>query len=913
MARVRVFGAVSGAGTQVREVSPDKPIQDGPLGSTIIAGMFRSGPIDEVVECDGLDHYHRVFGGLTQESEAPLACEDFFEMARGAGKLYVVRVADEDETAADIVLWNRNVGLSILEVSQQDIADQDFTLAAHNAGRWAGRRAWKSGDVDLSTDITGVGTIDLGFTSSVKDQWKGATLAFPNDDASATFKVTGNTAAGVFTIEGDFTADVIAGTDGQFTLELANTHELTGKGEHLAVCVKDSGVNNAKFSLQAFRDGGHVKSWEDLGLDSSGDAYWLDAINDDTRQWELAATDAFSGDNSEALNRPANYAEIPAPDGVSSDGNQITFQTLRWRASLTGSADCYLDTVNDWTHPSEPIPLTIVLTFTSGTAFTVTMTTETGETLDDLPAGALDAAYASQNKWAPAFTLSDGGNAPTAGDTVTIYYRPLPSNLSKKGCLFYPAAAPSEGDVRISYRVRSNDEETITLAAGVDASSEVTAPGAPTNTGDTAGPFDFSSGTLTFIYDVGGRAAATLTSTLSGAAETTTAVAADLNARELARVSAVAADKVVEFGVSSDDKLTVTALQDFGPAAVLTIGSGGLNAKLGFTNDETTAGATPTIGRLEFRQELEGGIDGFAGISDDDYVQALGYGDSDPLGELLEKNTGLLQLAVPGVTAADVQAAAMLWAYQTNGLFYAEIPSGKTTEADAMDWHANNLAVGEDAGQGYHRALFPTYGKRKSPYGSGLYTAPITGAVLGLNARKANEAGGYHLAPAGTGYRIDSIFVDLTTGKTKLNNEVLNAYGLTEVRRRGPAITIWGDRIAGDGERPFFHKRASIQHIGRVLLNNTLHLVFLPINAITFFRAKKDVRELFFPWYVTGWFDDIAGQAFEDQVAIKVDETNNPSSERTLGNLNIAIGFGIVNTAERVVFTIGPKGLSIEG
>lgn len=910
----RVFGAVAGPGVQVREIQPGRPILDGPLGSTVLVGMFRSGPVDEVVECEGFDHYRRVFGGISQSSEAPLAAEDFFGAARGAGTLYVVRVSDDDEVQAQVKLFTRNASKSIQEITPATLAELAYTVKAKNGGRWGGRRERKSGDVGtVSGAITGTGTIDLGLTA-IKDEWVGATLKFPSDSASASYTVVGNTAAGVFTISGDFDAATKAGTDGRWVLELDNVHELTGDREALALVVKDGGSDAKLFNVEAYRDGSAVKAWDDIGLDSAGDAYWINAINDDDRQWELTVSQSLTGDVNAHLNRPANFAEIPAPSGVSSDGNTITFQTVRWTRTSAGAGNPYVDTVNDFSAPSSPIPLKITLTWTSGTTATVAAENlHTGEAHLNLPSLTLGTAYASQNQWLPGLTVSDGGSAPTAGDTLVLYYRPLPANLERKGGLFYPAAAPSEGDVRSSYAIRSNTSSRITLSVGVDVSSECTAPGAPTQTGSIAGTYDLSTGTNTFKYQVEGRTEVTLTSTLSGAAETTTALAADLNAQELARVSAVAANKVVEFTVSTDDKLVVTCLQDFGDVD-FTVTDGGLNARLGFTDDTIVQGATPTIGRIEWSQELEGGVDGFASIADADYVQAFGLATSDPLAELDELNTGLIKAAIPGVTSATVQAAAMLWAYTKNALFYSEIPSGKITASDAIAWHASNLAVGRDAGQDYHRALWPTYGKRSNPYGRGLYTGPITGFVLGMEARKASEAKGHHLAPAGVDYRIDSVFSDLTTGRRKLDGEAITKYGLCEVRRRhdrrGNRIFVFGDRIPGDGRRPFFHVRATIQHVGRILLTNTEHLVFQPLRGETFFRARKDLRNLFTPWFLAGWFDDSDGAAFEDQVEIKVDETNNPPAERALGNLNVGLAFLPVGTSERVVYSLGSKGLS---
>jgi phage tail sheath protein FI len=91
---------------------------------------------------------------------------------------------------------------------------------------------------------------------------------------------------------------------------------------------------------------------------------------------------------------------------------------------------------------------------------------------------------------------------------------------------------------------------------------------------------------------------------------------------------------------------------------------------------------------------------------------------------------------------------------------------------------------------------------------------------------------------------------------------------------------------------------------------NTEALVFRQINAVTFTEVKRQIRALFTSWWLSGWFDDVDGPAFEDQVSIKVDASNNPTTERDLGNLHADIGFQVVATAERVIFQIGPRGVS---
>jgi hypothetical protein len=406
---------------------------------------------------------------------------------------------------------------------------------------------------------------------------------------------------------------------------------------------------------------------------------------------------------------------------------------------------------------------------------------------------------------------------------------------------------------------------------------------------------------------VGGTGPYTLTNALTGSSTTPAALAAGLNALELARAGSAEA-RLVAFGAGTDGKITITARQDFGATASISLGAGTINSIVGFTNGQAGTGETPTRVRLQWRHELAGGHDGIAGLVGEDYADAFNLGSS-PLNVMITENTGLVRYAIPGVTDPDAQAAAMAYAYEANGLFYGEIPDTITTEAAAIAWHKANLAIGP--AQDYHAIAFPSYGQITSPYGSGLYTAPLTGMILGLTAKRAVEAGGYQDAPAGTTWTLSPWVKAYPAGVLgPLDNESLNGYGLIEVRARGPKVYLFGDRIAGDGARGWLHKRATMSHIGRILLTNTEALAFRRISRATFADVQRLIRGLFFPWYRRGWFSDAAGSDFTDQVLIKVDDTNNPPAERAAGNLHAAISFDVVDTAERVIFTLGPSGVT---
>ena len=151
----------------------------------------------------------------------------------------------------------------------------------------------------------------------------------------------------------------------------------------------------------------------------------------------------------------------------------------------------------------------------------------------------------------------------------------------------------------------------------------------------------------------------------------------------------------------------------------------------------------------------------------------------------------------------------------------------------------------------------------------------------------------------------------LPTEDKVLNNETLTEYGLIEVRARGALITLRGDRIPGSTGRRWLHKELAIGHIVQTLLTGLDQLEFNPVNERSFARSKLLLRQLFEEWYLAGYFDDSDGPDFEDQVLIKVDASNNPKSSRDQGDMNIGAGFDIVNTAERVIVTLGPKSVSV--
>ncbi len=899
----RYFGARDGAGSAVIMRGGGARISPGLYGLSVLVAAFRSGPTDELVQLDGgEDQFRAIYGRPQPLISGAFAAEDFYAQASGAGTLHVLRVAADDALQASRPVYSREAFRSILSRAPHRPAYLAGTVKAHNVGRWGGR-AGRLGSTALTWTTST--RADVSGLTLVENQWIGAVFRQLDTTTGLVFETTvsGNDSAG-FDLVGPAPTGITGGSGGYWYVDLDDQDRDLGAAERVAVSfVDDTDDLGNLFGVRVNRDGAAALSASGLTADPAA-IRWDTQLAEWPGNYVIEVDRAtYEGDASQAAALPADFAELVK--AVS--GATITFQTVRWTRTAASGGDAYLETDLDWTAAAvrPRCRQRFTLTFTTATAYTVSMA------VDGMPAvsvgtGATGTQFNSAaHPLLPRWTVRAGGTGMTAGDTIVIDWRPVP-DLDGGIAYLYPAATSEDGDPLTRFRVSSTTTTTVTVLGTSDLSSLVDVPTAPTLLGGTAGPFNLA-GSDTFKFTLTGRTEITLTSTLSSGSTTTTALVAELNARELARAGSSAA-KLVQFAVGTGDKVQVTALRDFGAAALLTIGNGTLDSLIGFTNGDNDAGTNGSVARLEMALPLLGGADG-SYVATADVLPA--FQDGSLLNDLDDQPVGLVRVACPGFsTSATIGAAMATWAHEHNAQAVIGVPYTVVTEADAIAWVRANLPSDDRAlhtavywpSAGYHTPTLPNMSRN-------TVLTYLDGAILGIMARFARDAQGYHVAPAGDAARLDNLYTRLTVDR--VNTEILGRFGVNPIVPRSGQIRIMGARVPATG-RPFLHVRASRMHIARVLLTGTGSLVFRTINEAGLAESRTTIRALFETWFGAGWFDDSAGSGFDDQVSIKADRSNNPQTERDLGNLHVDIAYSIVGTAERVVSSVGPKGLSTQ-
>lgn len=454
----RRYGPVQGAGVGVVELEGDKPIEPGALGWCGYAGILEKGEVGKLILCPTKKDFVKKCGGYLSDSLLPDAAFHFYAQAAGKGGLALVRVTDGNEVQAQATLYCRKTTRTVMGL-----------IKAKNGGRWGGKEAKYTNDLDASGDLTET-TLDTGITSWSEDQWKGGYVEL-SAVASKRYLILGNTAAGVITVASDATmkTDWGAGPSLRYYLTLDNDSKC------LSYEIRDGLEDPAnEFGLYVYVDGQLTIWWENLSVDPASSRYWENVINNDSRNDEIEVDDQWTGAVAADV-RPANHFGKIA--SVTETVLTAVVHEFNPDATGDGNGTCALGTTTD-----EMVEQVITLTFSSPTAFAAV-----SSKFGSLGApGAVGSAFTPNNKWTPPFTLTAGSTPWAASDVATLTYKPFVTDSLIGGAL-YPDKVNA---TRENYRIIDNSHKTITVAAG----SDLTASGASDDSFMVTAPLEMAGG-----------------------------------------------------------------------------------------------------------------------------------------------------------------------------------------------------------------------------------------------------------------------------------------------------------------------------------------------------------------------------------------------------------------------------------
>lgn len=916
------LGAQPGsAGTAVQFSEPAAAGTSAPLGTSLLMGAFGWGKVGEVVEHSGRQHFDAVRGGHLREDPTPTCCRHFYAKARGAGKLLTYRVADGNQAASSLVLRGRNAPRSRSAIGVASPPTKVLTVSGLYPGRIGGQVAYYSGYLAdrASAFDASAGTFATGVTM-LTDRWKGATLSI--NGHAKTYSVTGNTTAGVLSI------DVASGDSGPtgagvWWLTMPAT-DAEGTGIGLAVAVKGSpNLPSSEFGLRITdrRVGAEVSPrYDSLSLNTTKASYVEQLVNKDgtAGRQHLITTDAEAvGSPDDSTMRPANRALALHPD--SGVANVLTLDTVFMERSVSAGGNAWVRRDNV-SYPASRIRCRAVLTFTAATTANVVFqdwegnVLSSGFTVANSRGLTLGTAFNPESAIFPTFTVIAGSTNMASGDTVTVYFDPLPADLASKGGSVYVHAHSDSGtDIRTALAVVSNTATTITFASTttLGATYSLVAPERPTILSD-AETFDLSAGSLTFKYQINSESEVTLTTSLSGAATTAAALAADLTTQE----ASAHTPPRVQFEATAAGKLQVQPIYEWGADQTLTVTDGTINSALGISDDTADTGANGSVVAVSFVEDLGGGLDGIAELATSDYVTAWDV-DTSPVRDIRDRDYGLIKCAMPGVSAATAQNAMTVFCDAYGYMARTEIaPANATSESTAVNWAVDNLAAKRNRSMAWD-----SYGYvRSRPFDGAEAAYPLTGAILGVEAALAKDRRGYHVAAAGPKVDIGDIFYALAntpddTHPAPKDDALLNTAGIQAMEQRGATIYANGDENPEDAYvgRVWKHKVECILHIGHELRVQGIPAVWEPNDPIARARLVARITPLLRSKWDAGWFDRVSGEDFEDVVLIRAGDAENPPEVKVAGDLVCVVELtrGIVNTAKRVVFAIGTGGVAV--
>ncbi len=444
---IRRFGPTRGAGVVIIETEGQKQIEPSALGWVGYAGMFEKGEPGRLYICSGPKDFEKKLGARIADSEAAHCAFDYFQVANGAGGILAVCVTDGTEEEAERTLLSRRLD------------DEGYipmgTVKAKSGGRWAGKEATYTGEITGAPDLTDT-TVATGILTWAEDRWKGGWLE-TEEAPNKRYPIISSSAAGVITVAGDQTVLTDWTAGGATELRYYLYHERDTEAE-VFVLIGDGEDNpTTEFSMEVYEDGALVRKYPNLNTDPTSGNYWVELINQDSANEWIEVSGSWTGAHVPDV-RPADYYRSIAV--VTDQTIDLDITTFRITAPISLGDPTFA--LGALTGKEEEQTITITM-----------VDPTTGNAVSDkygaLGLVTLGVAFAPNNKWTPAFTVTAGGTPLVAADVLRIEFKPLVADALVGGYV-YPR---KQADRTLNYRIVANDQDSVTVQNGIDLSAVV--------------------------------------------------------------------------------------------------------------------------------------------------------------------------------------------------------------------------------------------------------------------------------------------------------------------------------------------------------------------------------------------------------------------------------------------------------
>ncbi|MCC8157043.1 MAG: phage tail sheath subtilisin-like domain-containing protein [Oscillospiraceae bacterium] len=268
--------------------------------------------------------------------------------------------------------------------------------------------------------------------------------------------------------------------------------------------------------------------------------------------------------------------------------------------------------------------------------------------------------------------------------------------------------------------------------------------------------------------------------------------------------------------------------------------------------------------------------------------------------QAFQENSNVSIMAIPGVTAPEVQAALIAFCENKKSCFaILDIP---------MDLkRTNDVANFRDMYDSTYAAMYHPWlemydaGAKRSAY------FPPSGAMAGIFARTDTERG-VHKAPANEVIRGCT---GLSCAYNEGEQDILNPIGVNLIRAfTGRGIRVWGARtISSNGLWKYLNVRRLFIYVEESIKANTNWVVFEPNSATLWSRVTRTIET----FLATCWRDGaLAGSSPSEAFFVECGPTTMTQDDIDNGRLICQIGIAPVKPAEFVIFRITQKTATTE-